>query len=91
VPIGQVFLWFVYSNGAYPGYDNQYELYGSVDDIDYTLISEGQLFDSPVYEERSDTILLPEDARDYRYLRYDVVGGQHWSGLAELEVYTPSE
>lgn len=87
--IGHVFVWFVYTNGTYEGYNNLYELYGSQDDSDYTLIASGTLTDTADYEGRSDTIALPPDARSYRYLRYDVVGGNHWSGLLEFEVYPP--
>lgn len=87
--IGRVFLWFVYSNGQYPNYTNVYELYGSQDDSDYTLIATGTLMDTADYDGRSDNIILPADARSYRYLRYDVVGGTHWSNIREFEVYPP--
>ncbi|QTN30902.1 discoidin domain-containing protein [Akkermansiaceae bacterium] len=87
--IGRVFLWFVYNNGQYPNYTNVYELYGSQDDSDYTLIATGTLVDTADYEGRSDDIILPVDARSYRYLLYNVVGGSHWSGLNEFEVYPP--
>lgn len=89
--IGTIFLWYDYSNGAYNGYDNQYILYGSTDDSTYTEIASGTLVDSPDFEMRSDTIHLPEGARDYRYLRFDSVGGRHWSSLLELEVYPPED
>lgn len=87
--IGRVFLWFVYSNGQYDLYNNIYNLYGSEDDTSYSLIASGTLIDSPVFDDRSDTIILPAGARRYRYLRYEVIGGSHWSSLNEMEVYLP--
>ena len=89
VPIGHVFVSTGYSDGAYDGYENIYKLYASNNDVDYTLIAEGTLYDSADAAERTNTIPFPAGARDYRYLRYDVVGGRHWAGLFEFQIFAP--
>ena len=72
------------STSGYEGYSVVYELYGSVDDTNWTQLGTGTLVDTtdPV------DVVYP-GGRGILYIRYDVVGGSHWANLEELEAYPP--
>ena len=67
--------------GKFAGYDNDYQLYGSLDDVSYQLIGEGTLVQG---HDPMDELAI---GQSFQYLRYNVIGGSNWANLSEIEVY----
>jgi uncharacterized protein YjbI with pentapeptide repeats len=71
----------------YWGYDNIYNLLAQPDGGSWVAIGSGRLVDSRDAAERDATFnYLPGAQPLARYLRYEVVGGSHWSFLGEFQV-----
>lgn len=83
--IDHVILYGGDSGGMYEGFTKDYQLYGSLDDSLWTLKASGTLLDtaSPVLHDAN----ISFAPANYRYIRVDGVGGSHWFGLEEIEVF----
>lgn len=68
-----------------PNGSDVYELYGSVDDITWTLLL------GPVASTVEGSLPVETRGQPFRYLRCDVVGGADWSSVAELEAFPAVE
>jgi len=68
------------------GFNNNYNLYISVDGSTWTKVGSGTITESSKKEEYSDIIKIPR--LPARYVKYEVVGGTHWSFLNEIEIYS---
>jgi hypothetical protein len=83
--VDQIVLVFEHS-GTYLGYSNVYNLYGSNDGINWNLIQSGTLIESTDPAVYVTTIPLAAN-QIIRYARYEVVGGSHWAGIYEVEIW----
>lgn len=96
IDLGEVFevqnILLVGSYSAYyENYSVVYKLYGSIDDTNWTLLSTGTLYDTANWDSRTDSV-TPEPAdASMRYVRFDGVGGSHWTQLGEIEVHAVPE
>lgn len=68
------------------GYTNDYNLYNSTNGTAWTKIASGTLIDTTDYVH---TIYLTSN-QSMRYAKYEVVGGNHWAKLYEMEIYPVS-
>jgi hypothetical protein len=68
-----------------PGGSHIYELWGSLDDTNWTQLATGVAVDT------QDPIKVDTGGVAFRYLRCDVTGGSDWASLAELEAYPVAE
>jgi len=69
----------------YFGYTNIYNLYTSTNGTDWALIASdwwAEDTDPSIY---SDTYIL--SGEPLRYVKYEVIGGTHWAGVGEIEIY----
>jgi hypothetical protein len=73
-------------NPSYPGFTNIYNLYTSVDGLNWSLVQSGILVDSTDPAVYVHTIPLAAN-QIIRYARYEVVGGSHWANLYEMEIW----
>lgn len=89
--VSSIFLVGVYSGGAFEGYTVDYILYGSLDDSTWTPLTIGTLVDSGTWSLRTDAITPPPENSSMRYVRFDGVGGTHWTQLNEMEVHIVPE
>jgi hypothetical protein len=67
---------------------NVYNLYTSDDGVNWNLIHSGTLVDSLDPKIYVHTIPLPA-THVFQYAKYEVVGGTHWAGLFEMEIWSP--
>ncbi len=74
------------TSSSYVGYDNVYNLYGSLDSSNWTLIGSGTLIDTTDPQD-----VWPTNGTSMRYIKHEVVGGSHWAGLGELEAFVVPE
>lgn len=81
-------LYWQYGGSPYFGYTNEYNLYTSVNGIDWSSIGSGILAEHTDPEFYSDTFAVSGDP--LRYVKYEVVGGTHWAGICEAEIYDVS-
>lgn len=73
-----------YDNSNWPSsYYVNYDLLYSTDNISWTSAGTGTLYDDP--NSYIDTVVF--DGQTVQYLKFNVVGGTHWSHLREMEVY----
>jgi len=85
----RVELWGVFNPDLpfFWGYDNIFNLWTQQDGGDWVAIGSGRLLDSADGAERDATFnYSPVVEPVARYLRYEVVGGSHWSYLGEIHV-----
>ncbi|MBM4275603.1 MAG: discoidin domain-containing protein [Deltaproteobacteria bacterium] len=73
-------------NPDYPGMTNIYNLYNGNDGTNWNLIQSGTLVDSTDPGVYVTTIPL-FDHQVMQYLKYEVVGGTHWAGIFETEIW----
>lgn len=73
-------------NPSFPGYTNIYNLYTSADGGNWSLIQSGTLVDSLDPAVYVHTISLTAN-QVFQYVKYEVVGGTHWAGLFEMEIW----
>jgi hypothetical protein len=78
-------------SGVYRGFTVEYILYGSRNDSQWSELGRGTLVDSPDRDLRNDEVFPTEQNGSLRYLRFDGVGGTHWTHLYELEAYPVPE
>jgi hypothetical protein len=64
-----------------PGGSHIYELFGSLDDTNWTQLAAGIIVDTLA------PVKVNTGGSSFRYLRCDVTGGSDWASLAELEAY----
>jgi hypothetical protein len=83
--VDQIVLVYAHS-GAYLGYSNLYNLYSSNNGINWNLIQSGTLVESTDPAVYVTTIPLAAN-QIIRYARYEVVGGSHWAGILEVELW----
>jgi len=72
------------------GLTNIYNLYTSLDDVTWELIHSGTLVEQNTLGTSNPdniTSILFDPFEVGRFVKYEVVGGTHWAGLKELEVY----
>ncbi len=75
------------NNGRFLGYDNVFNLLASQDSITWEAIGSGVVQDSSRADLRDESFSFAAGAQPLaRYLRYEVVGGSHWSYLGEINV-----
>jgi F5/8 type C domain/PEP-CTERM motif len=84
--VSSVDLRFHDNAGAWQGFNNVYELRGSVDASTWQLLGSGTLTDlTGNVAALTDTYAWASAARPVaRWLEYRVVGGSHWSALDEI-------
>jgi hypothetical protein len=83
--VDQINLVFAHS-GTYTGYTNNYNLYTSVNGVNWNLVRSGTLVDSldpAVYV----TPIPLTSNQVFQYVKYEVVGGTHWAQLCEMELW----
>lgn len=85
-PVDRVVLHGAFNHGQYEGYTTEYQLYVSTDNANWTQKAAGTLYDTAELSLRNADITF--DPTDVRYLRFDGVGGMHWIGLVEMEVFS---
>ncbi len=73
-------------SSTYVGYTHQYNLYRGATPTAWTLIGSGTLIDTT---DPQDTWIPGGNAM--RYVKFEVVGGTHWAGLYEMEVFAVPE
>ncbi len=78
--VSNIVLWTDTRDDWY-GYYIDYVLYVSMDDILWSEVGNGRLTD-PI-----DPSADVQVNQSLQYIRFDVVGGTHWSHLSEMEVY----
>lgn len=71
------------------GYDVVFDLKGSLDDSNWTLLGSATLVDGTDMNARSKDFSIGGDS--YRYIRLDYTGGTHHSSAAEIQVYAVPE
>jgi hypothetical protein len=69
----------------YLGYTNVYNLYTSTNGTNWTLIASDWWAEDPDPAVYSDTYVLSGDP--LRYVKYEVIGGTHWAGVAEIMTF----
>lgn len=74
---------------SFGGYTVAFDVKGSQDDSNWTLLGSATLVDSTDMNLRSETFSLGGDF--YRYIRLDYTGGTHHSSAAEIQVYAVPE
>lgn len=73
------------SDQDYHGYTTNYNLYYSLNNVDWSLIGSGVFVDeTPAITANYDFTPLNLSLRS---VKYEVNGGTHWSGLSELQVW----
>ncbi len=70
---------------SYVGYTVEYNVLISKDDVNWTNLRRGVLIDSIDFNHT-----IYASGRSARYVKFEGVGGSHWTGLNELEVYPVS-
>ncbi len=74
-------------NMGYEGYDNDFNLLVSQDGSEWTSIGSGVMVDSGDESLRDESFNYAAGGKPLaRYVRYEVVGGAHWSTLGEINV-----
>jgi F5/8 type C domain/PEP-CTERM motif len=78
---------FVYNDGEWDGYNNVFNLWAQQESGAWVAIGSGDVQDSADLSLRDKTFDYAPGAQPVaRYLRYEVVGGSHWSSLGEINV-----
>ena len=75
------------TDGLYPGYTTDYNVYTGLTGSDWTLQLSGTFVDESA--QISDRVASTDFAGSkpaIRYVKYEVVGGMHWSHVNEIEV-----
>jgi hypothetical protein len=70
------------------GFNNIYNLYIGADGITWTKIASGTLTESIDPLQNSAFIPIPDALSTFQFVKYEVVGGSHWSHLMDMEILT---
>jgi len=68
------------------GFNNIYNLYIGNDGVTYTKIASGTLTESDNPALNSAFVPIPPALSTFRFVKYEVVGGSHWSHLMDMEI-----
>lgn len=82
-------LYWQESDGLYPGYTNNYSLFHGLTGTDWTLIGSGIFVDEDPAQISAQYLF--SQGQSMRYLKYEVNGGTHWSGIAEIRVWSEGQ
>jgi len=88
-----IFLKDIIWNPSSPflGFNNIYNLYIGSDGTTFTKIASGTLTESLDPLLNSAFIPIPAALSTFRFVKYEVVGGSHWSHLMDMEILTPQQ
>ena len=91
--VDAIFLKDIIWNPASPflGFNNVYNLYIGNDGVTYTKIASGTLTESPDPALNSAFVPILATPSTFRFVKYEVVGGSHWSHLQDLEILTQQQ
>jgi len=76
----------IWSGGPFLGFNNIYNLYIGSDGTTFTKIASGTLTESLNPQLNSAFVPIPEALSTFQFVKYEVVGGSHWSHLQDLEI-----
>ncbi|TMH35651.1 MAG: hypothetical protein E6H59_13720, partial [Betaproteobacteria bacterium] len=76
----------VWNGGPFLGFNNIYNLYVGNDGVTYTKIASGTLTESLNPALNSAFVPIPSALSTFRFVKYEVVGGSHWSHLMDMEI-----
>src|SRR5262249_5762474 len=68
------------------GFNNVYNLYIGTDGVTFTKIASGTLTESPDPALNSRLVPIPANLSTFQYVKYEVVGGSHWSHIQDIEI-----
>lgn len=92
IDLGSVFsvnsidLFWQLSDGIYPGYTTNYNVYFGPDSTNWTFVDSGIFVDET--SQITDSFNFGTTGQDMRYVKYEVDGGSHWSAISEIQVWS---
>ncbi len=80
-------FWMPYRTGTWDGYTNVYNAYYGNDTTNWVQFGQGTFVDGGTLQQREHVYTFGGAGQDMRYVKYEVVGGTHWSTINEISVW----
>ena len=86
--VSQVHVYWEEPDHLFAGFTTIYNFYTGATGSDWTLRTSGTFVDESTLANRELTLDVTD--LEMRYAKYEVIGGAHWSAVAEIEIIGPA-
>lgn len=87
--VERIDLYFQQPDGHWAGFSNDYRLYHGLTNTAWTLIGSGTFIDENLAQISAEYLFGA--GQSMRFVMYEVIGGTHWSNIAEISVWSAGQ